>query len=459
MAKNPTQGQCEHRTHAGGGLPPRSVSSALLALRKKAAAEPKHRFRSLLRMVSEAALHESFHRLRKQAAPGIDGVVWKEYEEGLSERITDLHGRIHTGRYRAREVRRRYIPKGNGKLRPLGIPTIEDKMVQDAVRRILEAIYEEDFLDESHGYRPGRGPRDASKRLQDGLFYGRIHWVVEADIEGFFDNVDHDWMVRMLEERVDDRSLIRLIRKWLKAGVMETDGKIVHPVTGTPQGGIISPILANIYLHYVLDLWQSRVVTKVTDGEMLYQRYVDDFVCGFEYGPEAEAFLAALRERLAKFGLRLSESKSGIVRFSRCDCKGSGRFTYLGFDYYWGRARSGKPTVRRRTNTKKMVASLKRLKEWLKRNRHIRPRELATALNARLNGHFNYYGVVGNSSAVRRYDSYVKKVCFTWLNRRSQRRSYNWTGFLAMWQTLGIVRPTIRELPTAQQPNLALTPT
>jgi group II intron reverse transcriptase/maturase len=422
------------------------VSSALLALKRKAAADKKHRFRSLLRMVSEPMLHESFHRLRKAAAPGVDAVTWQDYEVGVGERIADLHERIHTGRYRAREVRRRYIPKGGSrKLRPLGIPSIEDKIVQDAVRRILEAIYEEDFLESSMGYRPGRGPREASQKLQNALFYGRMHWVVEADIEGFFDHVDHDWLERMLKERIDDRSLLRLIRKWLRAGIMETDGQILHPVTGTPQGGIISPILANVYLHYALDLWVERVVKKRCEGQVLHQRYADDFVVGFEYGSEAQGFLAALRERLAKFGLKLSESKSGIVRFSRCDPKGSRRFSYLGFDFYWGKARSGKPTVRRRSSQKKIRASLQRMKDWLKHNRNRRPEQLREGLNQRLNGHYNYYGVIGNSSALRRYHESVKTLCYKWWNRRSQRRSYNWTGFEQLWQNLGISPPTVRE--------------
>jgi len=447
-AKGPAMEQREHRTHAGTRTTPdQSVSRALLALSDKARREPKHRFRGLGRLISLPMLHECYHSLRKQAASGVDGVSWQDYGEGLSEKLVELHKRLRTGRYRARLVRRKYIPKADGKRRPLGIPALEDKIVQKAVARILEAIYETDFLECSAGYRPDRGPRGASQQLQHGLYHSRVGWIVEADIKGFFDNVDHDWLGRMLEQRCHDRGFVRLIRKWLRAGVLEEDGSVLHPATGTPQGGIVSPVLANIYLHYVLDLWLERVVRKSNRGQMVYLRFADDFVIGFEREEDARACFGKLPERLARFGLTLAADKSGIHRFERRDVSNSKRFAFLGFDFYWSRTRQGKPTLRRRTNAKKFRRSLAELKEWLQGHRHERMRSVAVKLRQSLQGHYNYYGVIGNATRLGTYWMAVQKLCFRWLNRRSQRRSYNWTGFHELWKSLHLPPPRIVEKP------------
>lgn len=448
MAKGPAVEQREQSTHAGiRTTPDQSVSRSLLALSDKAKREPGYRFRGLGRLMSLPMLHECYQSLRKQAASGVDGVSWHDYGEGLTEKLEQLHERLRTGRYRAHLVRRKYIPKADGKRRPLGIPALEDKIVQKAVARILEAIYEPDFLECSAGYRPGRGARGASQQLQHELYHSRVGWIVEADIKGFFDNVDHDWLSRMIGQRCNDRGFVRLIRKWLRAGVMEEDGQVLHPATGTPQGGIVSPVLANIYLHYVLDLWMERVVRKANRGQMVYLRYADDFVIGFEQEEDAQTCFAKLPDRLAKFGLTLAADKSGIHRFHRRGGIESKRFVFLGFDFYWSKTREGKPTLRRRTNAKKFRSSIATLKAWLQKNRHERLRTVAVRLRQSLQGHYNYYGVIGNATRLGTYWIAVQKLCYNWLNRRSQRRSYNWTGFNEMWQSLRLPPPRVAERP------------
>jgi len=438
----------EHSNHAlGTTVPNKSVSRTLLELREKAEREPKHRFRSLYREINLPMLYESFRDLKRKAAPGVDGVTVTVYEGDLHNNLRRLLGRLVGKTYRAQNVRRKLIPKGGGKTRPLGIPALEDKIVQQAAKKLLQAIFEADFLDESKGYRPNRGARDASQELREKLFLERVHWVVEADIKGFFDNVDHDWLCRMLEQRVDDKAFVRLIRKWLKAGVLEEAGEVIHPATGTPQGGIISPVLANVYLHYVLDLWVDKVVPKGIRGAKVYMRYADDFIVGFEYGADAAWFYRELPKRMAQFGLSMAEDKSGILRFSRCDVKGSGCFTFLGFEFYWANTRHGKLTVKRRTSKKKFRASLANLKEWLGKNRRRPLKVLAITLRRRFLGYFNYYGVIGNSDRLWRYWHESRRIIFNGLNRRSQRKSYNWTGFDQMWKTLGVPNPRIVEQP------------
>jgi len=430
------------------------VSSTLLELTEKAKRERKYRFRSLYREIDLRMLYDSFMLLKPGAAAGVDGMDWHEYANDLDANLEDLLERLKTHRYRAKMIRRKYIPKASGKLRPLGIPTLEDKIVQMSARRLLEAIFEPDFSDNSMGYRPNRGARAASQKLRDELFFGRTHWIVEADIQGFFDHMDHDWLVRMLEERIADSHFIRLIRKWLRAGILEEDGAVINPTTGTPQGGIVSSVLANIYLHYVLDLWVERVVRKRCRGQVVYQRYADDFVVGFEYGYEAERFFAELPERLKKFCLEIAPEKSGIIRFSRCDLKGSRRFVYLGFDFYWARTRSGKRTVKRRTHTKKFQQAIHSLKVWITGARSTPLKELVPTLRGKLAGHFNYYGVIGNSRRLSAFFNAARHTIYRALNSRSQKKSYSWNGFKAMWKTLDIPNPKIVEIAQPSSPCL-----
>src|SRR5919106_6523068 len=311
------------------GRPP--MSTFLQGIAKKAQEQPKHRFGNLYELLNETYLRECWCDIRKDAAYGVDHVSAEAYEQHLEENIHDLVERLKRKRYRAKLVKRQYIPKGDGQRRPLGIPAVEDKLLQRAVARILEAIYEQDFLRCSYGYRPKVRALDAVDKLTIKLQFGRYHYVVEADIKGFFDSMDQEWLLRMLAERIDDRAFLGLIRKWLRAGILDTTGAILHPATGTPQGGVVSPVLSNVYLHYVLDLWFEKVIKPQCRGEACLLRYADDYICAFEYQEEAERFYAALGPRLEKFGLTLAAEKTRILPFSRHQPPGQGRFEVLGF--------------------------------------------------------------------------------------------------------------------------------
>jgi group II intron reverse transcriptase/maturase len=339
-------------------------------------------------------------------------------------------------------------------MRPLGIPAIEDKLLQMGVKRILEAIYEQDFLRCSYGYRPGVGALHAIDDLTIKLQFGRYEYLVEADIKSYFDNISHEWMVKMLEERIDDGPFLRLIAKWLKAGILEPDGEVVHPVTGTPQGGIVSPVLANVYLHYVLDLWFQKVVKKHCRGEACLIRYADDFVCAFQYEKDANRFYRVLSKRLGKFGLEISVEKTRVMKFSRYDRPGKARFDFLGFEFRWGKDRSGKPNVKRRTSRKKLRRSLKNLTQWCKENRHQRLDVLFKKMNAKLRGYYAYYGVIGNYASLQEFFREAVRILFKWLNRCSQRRSYNWKGFQELLELFKIEKPRIVGRPKARKAAL-----
>lgn len=437
-AKGRAGRQSSHSTHAKGkNVPTKSVSSTLTALNQKAVRSPKHRFRDLYRLIDLQALYESFRSLKKMSAPGLDGVTYSDYESNLDDNLRCLLDRLMRKCYRAPHVKRCFIPKGNGKVRPLGLPTLEDKIVQHAASQILSSIYEADFSDHSLGYRRGQpGAQKASQQLTQELNGGTYRWIVEADIRSFFDDMDHDWLCKMLEQRIDDRAFLGLIRKWLKAGIQEAGvSQVENPEKGTPQGGIISPILANIYLHYVLDLWIEKPVRKKSEGEVVFMRYADDIIVGFERHSDAERYLAQLPKRLAKFKLRLAEEKSGMVKFNRWEPKTSGVFTFLGFDFHWS------PTVRspnywvvkRKTNKKKYRGSLRAMKDWLKSARSWPLKMILSSLRRRLRGYWNYYCVIANSRSTWRYRNAVTELVFKWLNRRSQRKSYTWEKFLRHW--------------------------
>lgn len=434
----------------------KSVPTSLQAIANKAKSHQNYRFRNLFGMLNEELLRDSWRFIRKDAAYGVDQVSAQEYEQNLDENVQQLVENLKQKRYRAKLVRRRYIPKGEGKLRPLGIPAIQDKLLQLAVKRILEAIYEQDFLRCSYGYRSKIGPLDAVDKLTIKLQFGKYNYVVEADIKGFFDNLDHDWMLTMLAERIDDKAMLWLIRKWLKAGILEEDGQVIHPTTGTPQGGIISPVLANIYLHYVLDLWFEKVVKSHCRGEACLIRYADDFVCAFEHQTDAERFHQALGKRLEKFGLELSMNKTRIIPFSKEITLGKTCFDFLGFEFRWGQDRGGKLHVKRRTSRKKLRASLKRFNQWCKENKHLRLKVLFYRLNARLRGYYNYYGVHGNYSSLKQFFQNAIWLLWRQLNQRSQRKSYNWKGFMELIDQFQIERPQIVGRPrTRLAPSVA----
>jgi len=376
------------------------MPTSLRGIANRARKDPAAQFGDLSGLLSVQNLHWCFHQLRKKAACGVDGVTFEQYERNLDENLEGLVERLKKGTYRAKLVRRKNIPKGNGKTRSLGIPVLEDKLVQLAVAKILTAIFDGDFSENSWGYRKGRGAREASRVLANAVFHGRFGWVVEADIKGFFTNLDHDWMVTMLSERVKDRPFVRLIQKWMKAGVLEEDGTVLHPATGTPQGGIISPVLSNIYLHYVLDLWFENVVKKRCGGDAMIMRYADDFVCAFEYEEEAKRFLESLEKRLGKFHLEVAPDKTRMLRFSRSNEEPNEAFEFLGFEFRWVRSRKGKMWVRRRTSPKKLRASIAAFTEWIKKNRHLPIKITMRKVAQKLRGYWNYYGVIGNMKSL-----------------------------------------------------------
>jgi len=330
------------------------MQTSLQGIAKKAKLNKKYRFRDLYRLLNEENLQDSLKYLNNKAASGVDRISMKEFEVNLLTNIQGLVKSLKEKRYRAKLVRRVDILESNGKYRSLGIPTVGDKLIQKAVARILGAIYEQDFLSCSYGYRPVIGAKDAVRDITTTLVKGRYGYILDADIQGFFDHINHQWLLKMLEERIDDKPFINLIAKWLKAGVLSTDGKILHPITGTPQGGIVSPILANIYLHYVLDLWFEKKVKPDCKGEAYLCRYADDFICAFRFKGDVEEFYMALIKRLNKFGLSLSPDKTRIIRFSRFE-KGTNYFEFLGFEFRWGTSRKGKGIIKRRTSRKKLL--------------------------------------------------------------------------------------------------------
>jgi group II intron reverse transcriptase/maturase len=385
--------------------------------------------------------------LNKEAASGVDDMTAKAYAADLHANIEALAQRLKVKRYRAKLVRRCYIPKGNGKERPLGIPALEDKLVQRACAKLLMASYEQDFLDCSYGYRPKRGALDAVRDLTFDLQYGRYGYLVEVDVKGFFDHIDHTWLLDMLRLRIDDRAFLRLIRKWLKVGVLETDGQVIHPETGTPQGGVVSPVLANVYVHYALDRWFDKVVTPHCRGEALLCRYADDWVCAFRYQDDAERFYRVLPKRLEKFNLQVAPEKTHLLRFSRFHPSRRRGFTFLGFEFTWTPDRQGVPRVTRRTARKKLQAACQRIAAWIKQHRHLPGRAFFQRLNARLRGHYNYYGVRGNSRALNRVFNWAMDCTFKWLNRRSgTRKSYTWEQFTRVLDRVKIARPCITEV-------------
>lgn len=418
------------------------MQTSLLGIAKKASSDKRYRFRNLYRELNEELLRDSWRLLRKDAALGVDLVSAAEYEANLEENIHQLVERLKRKRYRARLVRRHYIPKGEGKLRPLGIPATEDKLLQLAVKRLLEAIYEQDFRPCSYGYRPRVGALEAVDQLTVKLQFGDYHQVVEADIKGFFDNLSHEWLMRMLAERIDDEAILRLIKKWLKAGVLDTDGKVLRPEGGTPQGGIISPLLANVYLHYALDLWFEKVFQRSCKGAAFLHRYADDFVCGFGQGEDAQRFYSELEERLRKFGLELATEKTRVIPFSRLRL-GETSFDFLGFEFRWGTDRKGQTRLKRRTSRKKFRSSVKRVAEWCKKHRHLRVGEQFQRLNAKLRGYYQYYGVNGNYASLNEFYQLLQRLHLKWLNRRSQCPSYTWDGYYALRQDFALEQPHI----------------
>ncbi len=404
-------------------------------MRARARKNKPERFTALLHHVTVDLLRDSYYGLKRKAVPGIDGVTWKEYETGLEDRLKDLHDRVHREAYRAQPSRRTYIPKANGKLRPLGIAALEDKIVQSAVVTVLNQIYEEDFRGFSYGFRPGRSQHPALDALYVGIKRKKVNWILDMDLKGFFDNLDKELLMEMVEKRIADPRILRLIRKWLNAGVIEK-GEWFETEKGTPQGAVISPLLANIYLHYMLDQWTDRW-RQSAQGDVIIARYADDAVIGFQHQYEAEKFLKDLREQLRQCGLELNEEKTRLIRFGRFarqnrEERGEGKpesFTFLGFRHVCAENSQGRFEVRRITDGDRRRKKLQEIKQQLRRRMHEPVAKVGEWLRSVLNGYYQYHAVPGNLSVLKRFRRQVARYWYHALAQRSQRRP--------TWEKLG----------------------
>ena len=413
---------------AGHGAP-----SALDRVRRVAQKDKDAKFTALLHHVDVDRLRAAYLALRPKAAPGVDGVTWHEYGRDLEDNLRELHRRVHSGSYRAKPVRRAYIPKRDGRLRPLGVAALEDKLLQRAVVEVLNSIYETDFLGFSHGFRPGRCPHDALDALATGIKRRKVSWLLDADIRDYFTSLDQSWLMRFLEHRIADHRVLRLIQKWLAAGVIE-NGEWSETERGTAQGASVSPLLANVYLHYVFDLWAHQWRRRHARGDVILTRFADDYIAGFEHRDDAERFLAELRERFAKFGLELHPEKTRLIEFGRFAAerrarRGLGKpetFEFLGFTHICAKSSSGRFMLKRVTSKKRMSAKLSEVKTELMRRRHLPIPEQGRWLASVVRGHCNYYAVPSNSDAIIAFRTQATRHWCHALRRRSQRHRLDW---------------------------------
>ncbi len=428
----------------------RDVYTKLQRISEKAKQEPTLQFTSLAHLLTVEMLEDAWRRLRKDASPGIDGVTAEAYEQDLERNLRDLHRRLREGRYRAQPVRRVYIEKENGKLRPLGIPALEDKIAQRAAVTILGAIYEQDFLSNSYGFRPGRGAQDALDAVFRAIAVDKVNYILEADITGYFDNIVRRLLMELVRKRVKDPAMLRLLSKWLHAGVSE-EGRLLPSTQGTPQGAVISPWMANVYLHYVLDEWVMREVKPRLRGEVYLIRYADDFILGFEHLEDAERVAVVLRKRLAKYGLELNEEKTRLIAFGRhaeltLRRQGKGKpstFDFLGFTHICAKARNGKFTVKLRTMRKRLRRALRAMSDWCRDHRHRSPSMQWPVIVAKLRGHYAYYGRRTNSPSLRQFFQATKRVWLHWLQRRAQHRTLKWPAFAEFLRRHPLPQPRV----------------
>lgn len=424
------------------------MSPKLLEVMERAKRSPQMRFSSLAHLIDEEALKRAYHRIRKDAAVGVDGVTKEHYGEALERNVADLHSRMKAMRYRHQPVRRVHIPKDQGKTRPIAISTVEDKIVQGALREVLEAVYEPIFSDRSYGFRPGRSAHDAMRTLDQVLDAGEASWILEADIESFFDSVDRKALMAMLQERVADSSLLRLVGKCLHVGILDGE-EYSEPTEGTAQGSSLSPLLGNIYLHHVLDQWFERDVLPRMEGKAHLIRYCDDFVIGFEKENDAKRVWGVLRSRFERYGLRLHPDKTRLLPFGRPerrspDRKGPAGFDFLGFTVYWRRTRTKAWRPALKTRTARLRRAIVAAAEWCRSHRHDPVKEQSAALARRLNGHYNYFGVNGNGSSMKMLLHQVQRAWKKWLSRRGQRQPLSWERFNGVLQLYPLPTPTIR---------------
>jgi group II intron reverse transcriptase/maturase len=423
------------------------MSPQLLKVAERAKQEPDGQFHSLAHLINVSALLRAYHRQRAAAAVGVDEITKEDYGQDLLSNVQSLHERLKTKRYRHQPIRRVHIPKDNGKTRPLGISAVEDKLVQDAVREVLQAVYEQDFLDCSYGFRPGRSAHDAVRALHRVADQGVMNWVLEADIVSFFDNVDRTALREMLRERVADGALLRLVSKCLHVGVLDGEA-YTTPETGTAQGSILSPLLGNIYLHYALDLWFTQVVQPRLRGQACLIRYADDFVICFEHRDDAERVMKVLPQRLQRYGLTLHPDKTRLLPFQRPEQeqqsgKGSATFDFLGFTLYWRRTRWGRWRLACQTRRARLGRAIQAVSAWCRSQRHEAIKAQHAGLRSRLQGHYNYFGVNGNLKSLGCLLWHARRAWYKWLNRRSQRTRWTWERFLDLLQDFPLPNPRI----------------
>jgi RNA-directed DNA polymerase len=425
-----------------------SMSPGLLKVAERAKREPEAVFHSLAHLIDVSALERAYGRLRKEAAVGVDGVTKAQYGQDLGRQLGDLHERLKAKRYRHQPILRVHIPKEKGKTRPIGISATEDKIVQGALREVLEAIYEQDFLDCSYGFRPGRSAHDAIRTLNRAVHGGEVSWIIEADIQSFFDSVDRKALQEMIKLRVADGSIERLIGKCLHVGVLDGE-EFSKPDTGTAQGSVLSPLLGNIYLHHVLDVWFENEVKPRLRGAALLVRYADDFVMGFEYKEDAERVKAVLGKRMARYGLTLHPDKTRLLDFRRPPSeqtggKGPSTFDFLGFTMYWHRTQRGRWEMWCKTRSARLRRSIKAVYDWCRGHRHWAVKEQHTALVRRVTGHFNYFGVNGNGPWLDVFLRQVRRAWRKWLRRRSQKTRMTWERYEQLLGAYPLPPPLIR---------------
>jgi len=424
-----------------------TVSTKLQGIAEQAVSYPEMVFTTLAHHIDTDLLRRAYQLTRKDGSPGLEGVTGKDYAVTLETNLNLLHERLKSGKYRAPLIKRSWIDKGDGKKRPLGITGFEDKVVQRAGTMLLEAVYEQDFYDFSYGFRKGRSPHDGIGELREQIMSGKIKWIVDADIKGYFDNIDHGLLMQVIKQRINDGGLLRLIGKWLKAGIVD-GGSVTYPEKGTPQGGVISPMLSNIYLHHVLDGWYVKEVKPRMKGRTFLIRFADDYVIGCELEEDAKTLMKVLPKRFQRFGLELHPEKTRLIKFqnpdrSRKDEGGKGTFDFLGFTFYWAKSRRGYWVVKKRTAGNRLQRSMKSLWEWCKENRHDSIKEQYRSICSKLRGHFQYYGVICNYRKLESFYEFVIKTWRYWLSQRGQRKKIPWEKYRKLLEQFPLPKPKI----------------